>query len=212
MDNDNAIMDFDRFPEIKYLREKAGICIEAPSVTGNFDSQFTRPGSSTRHTQQSWHNHNSQILKIGGNSTVFKNFEVIFAADFAPTTLNKFYVNSSSQFDLLQKSFDKELLSYNQSLNLSLDIIRKEFTKTALILSELKFDNGIVEFIESVGFRFTMLFPGGRMLLITKSVNENHELKGSDILYSFFINRDLIATDAMELRTFVEGFKEYLNM
>lgn len=212
MDTDNFAREVERYPEIQYLRSNTGICSYAPTLTGGNQPWFVEYKNGFAFPSQLTKPHKKQFT---GNTRSAFNYlgNVKLSDNGSPTTLNKLYVNTNNSFDILKKSFDSEFKKYSSLLSkFSMDYITSEFTHTALALSELKFKTGIVEFIENVGFRFTILFPGDKMVLITKSINSEHELQNDDIIYSFFINRDLIASDAMDLKGFVEGFSEYLYM
>lgn len=78
-----------------------------------------------------------------------------------------------------------------------LDRFKEEFNYTKAIEEKYN-DNRAV--------RYTMLFPDEKMLLIT--LTEEHP---GLVIYSYFINRELIASDFMDLEEFIKGFKEYIK-
>jgi len=56
-----------------------------------------------------------------------------------------------------------------------------------------------------------LLFPDNKVLMITKSLKpEDFDFKNDDIIFSLFVNKNLIATDVSEISYFISGFKKYL--
>jgi len=77
------------------------------------------------------------------------------------------------------------------------------------VIAQLDFDKVVIEGINNKGFRFTLGFSNGRMLLIDKNFNYDVFDK-NEIIFSFFVNRELIASNAADINEFIPSFKKYL--
>lgn len=73
-------------------------------------------------------------------------------------------------------------------------------------ISELEFKDVHLEITKSEIIKFTTIFDDNKILIISKSISDND----TDIIYSYFINRQLIASDVADISIFIQKFKEYL--
>jgi hypothetical protein len=73
-------------------------------------------------------------------------------------------------------------------------------------ISELEFKDIHLEITKSDIIKFTTVFDDNKILIISKDVSDTD----TDIIYSYFINRQLIASDVADISIFTEKFKEYL--
>jgi hypothetical protein len=113
----------------------------------------------------------------------------------------------------IKDSFSKELSMKKESIKTSLNLITETFDRISKFISELNFEFGNVEIINSDYLKFTLLFPEKKLLLITKSIFPDRMDFGSDeVIFSFFINRKLVASDVSEFPILTKGFKKYFAM
>ena len=129
--------------------------------------------------------------------------------------IKKFILPSyhSKNMKVLETAFDTEIKKYSNYLITDKNNIKIIFKKTAAVIAELPFKNGTIEIIKGNGFKFHLVFPNNYLLMISKSFeNVNSTLNKNEIIFSLFINRQLIASNTSELETFKEGFKKFLSM
>ncbi|NIG52511.1 hypothetical protein [Chitinophaga sp. Cy-1792] len=98
-------------------------------------------------------------------------------------------------------------LGKSETRNLDRKLFQNHFYKTAFKISELECSDATVEIAKNNSLKYTLLFPENKMLMISSSVNNETD----EIVFSYFINRELISTNAMELTGFIEGFKKFLK-
>lgn len=75
-------------------------------------------------------------------------------------------------------------------------------------ISELNFCDIHLEITKANLIKITTLYDDNKILIMSKEVSEND----TDIIYSYFINKQLIASDVAEIKEFTEKFKEYLSL
>jgi len=73
-------------------------------------------------------------------------------------------------------------------------------------ISELEFQDIHLEITKSDIIKFTTVFDNNKILIISKNVSDTD----TDIIYSYFINRQLIASDVSDISIFIQKFKEYI--
>lgn len=108
-------------------------------------------------------------------------------------------------------AFSKELIKPNKFTCSNLELGRI-FVKAAKFISQLEFQKGTVEITPSNSIKFSLLFEGDRLLVITKPIETLEGLEDDEILFSYFVNRDLILSNAASISEFVDGFKESLTV
>jgi len=119
----------------------------------------------------------------------------------------------TSNFKSLESAFNNELKKYSDYLIHDADYSRKIFERIALLISELPFISGTIELTMKKGFKFTLLFPRNKLLMISKSLSpEKSQNLNDEIIYSLFFNRQLIDFDEINLAENKEGFKKYLSV
>jgi len=116
-------------------------------------------------------------------------------------------------FKKLEVAFHKEIKKRTDYFPTNSDQLNALFEKSAFLIAELPFISSTLEFTKQNAFKFTLGFPQNKLLMISVIVNEEKSsLNKDDIIYSLFINRELIASNAENLTNFVEGFRKYLSM
>ena len=87
-----------------------------------------------------------------------------------------------------------------------IEIIEKNYILLRDNISELNFNDIHLEITKSNLIRFSTVFGDNKILIISKDVSDND----TDIIYSYFINRKLIASDVSDISIFTQKFNEYL--
>ncbi len=118
-------------------------------------------------------------------------------------------VSALSSLSPLIIAFNSEIKKFGAPKGFEKQFVLREFIRTSLKLAQLNFEKVVVEGIDGKGLRFTLGFSDDRMLLIDK--NLDYKVFGeNEIVFSFFANRELIASNAADIDEFVPSFKEYL--
>jgi hypothetical protein len=114
---------------------------------------------------------------------------------------------------LLKNLFSDAYNKIAKNLILSKESIQNAFDLISKNLSELDFEEGTVELTDAHNIKFTLIFPDNKVLMVSKSLHPGHfNYNNADIIFSFFVNKKLIASDVSEISFFTEGFKKYLAM
>jgi len=118
-------------------------------------------------------------------------------------------VNSMS---LLNGSYKKEILR-TKKMSDSFEQSRRTFSQVSRKLYKLPFQNCAVEINSDESMKFTLSFANDKLLMITRYNNpEKIGIDKNQIMYSFFINRKLIASDVANLEVFTKNFKGYISI
>ena len=109
----------------------------------------------------------------------------------------------------LQIEFEKELNAHDifdsSSVTAAFELIANE-------LCTLPFTDSLIEIVPFQSIKFTLLFESGKMIMVSKSIEELEGQPSADIVvFSFFINRALIVSDVSEIKVLAKGLKEYLS-
>lgn len=114
-------------------------------------------------------------------------------------TLPDYYLSNKEKLNQLYQNIKR-----NKNLN-SIDIDRNLILISDNV-SELKYNDIHLEITKSDVIKVTTIFDDNKILIMSKDVSDTD----TDIIYSYFINRQLIASDVAEITDFTEKFKEYL--
>lgn len=125
------------------------------------------------------------------NQTETKIIKLPFYFNENKNKLNNLYQNIISK-----KGFSKD----------KIETIEKNYILLSDNISELNFNDIHLEITKSNLIKFTTVFDDNKILIISKDVSDND----TDIIYSYFINRKLIASDVSDISIFTQKFKEYL--
>jgi hypothetical protein len=88
------------------------------------------------------------------------------------------------------------------------EVVDNCFNLISNSISELNFYDIHLEITKANLIKITTLYDDNKILIMSKEVSET----GADIIYSYFINKQLIASDVAEIKEFTEKFKEYLSL
>lgn len=125
----------------------------------------------------------------------------------------------SNQNDVLQTKLPvyfndnkNKLLSILEEIkkadNFDFDQIENHINILIANISELNFNDIHLEITKSNLIKFTTLFGEDKILIVSKDFTTND----NEIIYSYFINSQMIATDVFEISSFIKKFKEYLSL
>jgi len=119
-------------------------------------------------------------------------------------------VNSMS---MLIGSYKKEISRLKSKVPTQIEATGHIFSHVSRKLYKLPFQNCAVEVNSSDTMKFTLSFANDKLLMLTKHINpEKIGLAKDQIMYSFFINRKLIASDVANLEVFTKNFKGYISI
>jgi hypothetical protein len=80
-------------------------------------------------------------------------------------------------------------------------------------LSELPFEDIFIEIADQSRIKISLAFADKRLLIIDKYLDaESSGIGEESFVYTYFINRKMVASDVAEMQSFVKGFKKYLGM
>ena len=99
--------------------------------------------------------------------------------------------------ELYKKLMDKR--DVNQFINNSFNLLCDN-------ISEINFSDVHLEVTKANLIKITVLIDNNKILIISKDVLKTD----TDIIYSYFINRKLIASNVSDISIFTQKFKEYL--
>lgn len=146
------------------------------------------------------------IEKRISDMTFFGNLDI----ENYENTLTPSEVNS---IGLLRGSYKREVNRLKNKANASIEFSDFIFSYVSKRLYRLPFQNSAVEINSDESMKFTLTFPNERLLMITKGNDyENLGIAKDQVIYSFFINRKLIASDVANLEVFIKNFKAYLSL
>jgi hypothetical protein len=78
-------------------------------------------------------------------------------------------------------------------------------------IAEINFIDFNIEITKSNLLKTTLLIDNDRLLIISKNIDEEF-LNDNDIVYSYFVNKELIASDVENIKIFTEKFVDYLSL
>ncbi|MBS7254564.1 hypothetical protein [Flavobacterium branchiicola] len=97
--------------------------------------------------------------------------------------------------------------------NINKEVYASTLSKIQNDLAHLTFNDIAVEFINNESIHFALNFDGEKLLMIDKFVDPAlHGLSENQIFYSFFINRNLISSNVVEISDFVKKFQSYITL
>lgn len=143
-----------------------------------------------------------------------KNSEITFLGNWdvanQENKLSSIEVNSMS---MLIGSYKKEIRRIKDRVPTLLESSAHVFSHVSRKLYKLPFQNCAVEINSDETIKFTLSFANDRLLMLTKHINADKVgLTKDQVMYSFFINRKLIASDVTNLEVFAKNFEGYVSI
>ncbi len=115
-----------------------------------------------------------------------------------------YYNENKQKLNILYQN----ILSKKEFSTVEVENIEKNFLLLSDNISELNFNDIHLEITKSDIIKFTAVFDINKILILSKDVSD----VDTDIIYSYFINRQLIASDVADIPLFTKKFKEYLSL
>lgn len=119
----------------------------------------------------------------------------------------------NDSFELLTSSYKKELKKIKRK-DSSCDEsnIYRMFSNMRDHLFRLPIVNCAIEINSNNFIKIFLSFSNDKLLMLTKQYIADDEQNDNteDIIYSYFIDRKLIASDVTNFKEFIEKFKEYI--
>ncbi len=115
-----------------------------------------------------------------------------------------YYNENKQKLNILYQN----ILSKKEFSTVEVENIEKNFLLLSDNISELNFNDIHLEITKSDIIKFTAVFDINKILILSKDVSD----VDTDIIYSYFINRQLIASDVADISLFTKKFKEYLSL
>ena len=115
-----------------------------------------------------------------------------------------YYNENKQKLNILYQN----ILSKKEFSTVEVENIEKNFLLLSDNISELNFNDIHLEITKSDIIKFTAVFDINKILILSEDVSD----VDTDIIYSYFINRQLIASDVADISLFTKKFKEYLSL
>lgn len=175
------------------------------------------PYENVIHVEKELHNTSTtsflvEILKLNftDSNTPQKNFKnqetnqehFISTQNEVDTIVLPFYFNINKEkiysiYNEIKSKYDDNFIQIENKINQLVDC-----------LAELNFEDIYLEITKKGLIKFSILMDENKILIISKSISED----ANNILYSYFINNQMIATNVCEIAPFVKKFKEFMSL
>jgi len=149
-------------------------------------------------------------IALGSKDNKFEMFKnSSWEIEFPIGLVSKYSLELKNKHSL-KDALDKELdFIKNTDNNI---LINKSFYELTNSICELDFEFVNVEIINNTKIKITLYFSEGKALIINKFLVNVDGVDSSQVLYSIFVNRKLVVTNASEISLLTKGFKKYLSM
>ena len=117
--------------------------------------------------------------------------------------------NVSQNGKILVQKFEQEFERFKKYHEAIPKGVRERFNADFNKIAELNFSEIAVD-ISLLGIKYTLIFGSAqeKILMISSSLDLDNE---NNSVYSFFINRELISSNALPLKQIIHGFKKFLS-
>lgn len=141
-------------------------------------------------------------------------YDVTFISNWDHTNQeNSLSTSEVNSMSLLIGSYKKEIFRLKKKVSKSFDPSGVIFSQVSKKLYKLPFQNCAIEINSDESMKFTLSFANDKLLMITTyNKPEKLGIAKDQIMYSFFINRKLIASDVADLEVFTKNFKRYISI
>ncbi|MBF4508256.1 hypothetical protein IRZ83_16385 [Flavobacterium sp. JLP] len=184
---------------------------------------YTKPSVQIVHTNNvkldSFENSVFAINALTGSCHAYRSYEKALERSSAILRLIKQVENTTiSRPNYIDKNLYKINKMFNQRLEsfsckeFSKNVIKESFESVAMQISTLNFIDILVFINNTNKIKFSISFSKNRILVINKSFELVNELNDDNlIIFSLFINDELVASGVNEISNFIDGFKKYLD-
>ncbi|WP_207533627.1 hypothetical protein [Desertivirga arenae] len=151
---------------------------------------------------------NSTLVQSVNKDRYSSNTKNEFNVNVAGVNLPAHYMtNLKTYWDDL----DYGLNAYGHRLTVDLELIKEVALYTAGKVALLPAEKSILEFAPDSSIKFTLSFSEGRTLMINKPTELADDFDANEIVFSLFIDDELVSANTNDLDEFIVGFKEYLS-
>jgi len=144
--------------------------------------------------------HSQPKTQVLGKSDV-----TLTSSDLNSNTNIKNWTKLKLSFDSEYNRIKSKRLSYKQEFE-------SNFLSMFKTIGALPMEECGVEYISRGALKFTIKFSNDRVLMLTRYFVLEEDENPKDIIYSFFINKTLIASDINDFENFIENFKGYFSV
>lgn len=118
----------------------------------------------------------------------------------------------NSRFNILKNKIDAELNQYSSYIEIDIQRAKSNMFDLAEKLADIPFQKVSVEITPSNAVKFKMILDESKLLIINKPFEELLDLSNDEIIFSIFVNRELIISNAGTTFNVVEAIQKYMSM
>jgi hypothetical protein len=126
--------------------------------------------------------------------------------------INDFQDKSSSRYELVRNKINKEFSEYAQYVEIDINKAKAKTFSLAKELIDIPFENISIELTQNSAVKFKVVLDESRLLIINKPFEELVDLSKDEVIFSIFVNRELIISNATTISNVVEGVQKYMSM
>lgn len=134
--------------------------------------------------------------------------DLTFGTIYGKNSLPEYFEENLNKLNLY---FDNILSKKDQSDILNTQRLQEIKDNLFQSIAEIKFVDFNIEITKRDFLKITLLIDDNKLLIISKDIDDSI-LNNKDIVYSYFINKELIASDVENIKIFTEKFADYLSM
>lgn len=127
-------------------------------------------------------------------------------------SINEFQDKNSSRYELLCKKINKEFYECAEYIEIDINKAKARTFSLAKELIDIPFENISIELTPNSAVKFKLVLDQSKLLIINKPFEELVDLANDEVIFSIFVNRELIISDATTISNVVEGVQKYMSM
>ena len=154
----------------------------------------------------------SEIIRTGSYYYEYGNFDFDDKNSKRYKFISKFQDKNSSRYELLCNKIDKEFSEYAEYVEIDVNKAKARTFNLAKELIDIPFENISIELTQSSAVKFKIVLDKNRLLIINKPFEELVDLSNEEVIFSIFVNRELIISNATTISNVVEGVQKYMSM
>lgn len=129
-----------------------------------------------------------------------------------PKLENKHYESVNTKLIDVNNAWAKEYEKYCHYIKGDSKVFDKNIKLVNSIISAINYDDFDIELTPSSTIVYSLLLPDKKLLIITKSFQNDEDKAENDVVFSIFDNKKLILSDIKDLNELVSGINEYTKM
>jgi hypothetical protein len=127
-------------------------------------------------------------------------------------SINEFQDKNSSRYELLCKKINKEFDEYAEYVEIDINKAKARTFSLAKELIDIPFKNISIELTRNSAVKFKVVLDESKLLIINKPFEELVDLSNDEVIFSIFVNKELIISNATTISNVVEGVQKYMSM